>query len=87
MQVDEISPTELVVHGVGLRGLEEPPGIIDVHNSGTLLRLLPGLLAGQPEGTYTLDGDASIRRRPVDRVAVPLMRMGAVISPPTAARR
>ncbi len=80
VQVDEISPTELVVHGVGLRGLEEPPGVIDVKNSGTLLRLLPGLLAGQPEGTYTLDGDESIRRRPVDRSALPLGRMGAVIA-------
>jgi 3-phosphoshikimate 1-carboxyvinyltransferase len=80
VQVDEVSPTELVVHGVGLRGLEEPPGVIDVHNSGTLLRLLPGLLAGQPEGTYTLDGDASIRRRPVDRIATPLGLMGAVIA-------
>ncbi len=80
VQVDEISPTELVVHGVGLRGLEEPDGVIDVHNSGTLLRLLPGLLAGQPEGTYTLDGDESIRRRPVDRITLPLGRMGAVIA-------
>ena len=80
VQVDEISPTELVVHGVGLRGLEEPAGVIDVRNSGTLLRLLPGLLAGQPEGRYTLDGDESIRRRPVDRIAVPLGRMGAAIT-------
>ena len=81
VQVDEISPTELVVHGVGLRGPGGAAGASSTsHNSGTLLRLLPGLLAGQPEGTYTLDGDESIRRRPVDRVAVPLRRMGAVIS-------
>ena len=79
-RVEQPSPTELVVHGVGLRGLEEPPGVLDVKNSGTLLRLLPGLLAGQPEGSYTLDGDASIRRRPVDRIALPLQRMGAVIT-------
>jgi 3-phosphoshikimate 1-carboxyvinyltransferase len=48
-----------------------------VGNSGTLLRLLPGWLAGQPGGVWTLDGDASIRRRPVDRVAEPLRLMGA----------
>ena len=41
-------------------------------NSGTLLRLLPGWLAGQPGGEWTLDGDESIRRRPVDRVVEPL---------------
>ena len=78
-----VAPTELVVHGVGLRGLQEPAGVIDVSNSGTLLRLLPGLLAGQPEGTYTLDGDASIRRRPVDRIADAAERGWAPPSPPT----
>ncbi len=77
--VDEVSPTELVVHGVGLRGLREPAAVIDVLNSGTLLRLLPGILAGQPSGRFTLDGDESIRRRPVDRIALPLHRMGARI--------
>src|SRR3712207_9554852 len=41
------------------------------------MRLLPGWLAGQPGGSWTLDGDASIRRRPVDRIADPLRRMGA----------
>ena len=40
-----------------------------MHNAGTLLRLLPGLLAGQPADRFTLDGDESIRRRPVDRIA------------------
>ena len=63
------------ITGVGLRGAA--PAEIDVHNAGTLLRLLPGLLAGQPEGEWTLDGDESIRRRPVDRVAEPLRLMGA----------
>jgi 3-phosphoshikimate 1-carboxyvinyltransferase len=48
-----------------------------VRNAGTLLRILPGWLAGQPRGVWTLDGDESIRRRPVDRVAHPLRRMGA----------
>ena len=50
---------------------------IDVGNAGTLLRLLPGWLAGQDGGSWTLDGDESIRRRPVDRVAAPLAAMGA----------
>jgi 3-phosphoshikimate 1-carboxyvinyltransferase len=65
------------VHGVGLRGPR--PAEIDVGNAGTLLRLLPGWLAGQPGGEWTLDGDESIRRRPVDRVAEPLRRMGAAV--------
>jgi 3-phosphoshikimate 1-carboxyvinyltransferase len=70
---------DLLVRGVGLRDalpLEEP---IDVGNAGTLMRLLPGWLAGQRANAWTLDGDASIRRRPVDRVAEPLRRMGASI--------
>jgi 3-phosphoshikimate 1-carboxyvinyltransferase len=65
----------LRVHGVGLRGAR--PAAIDAGNAGTLLRLLPGWLAGQERGRWTLDGDESIRRRPVDRIAVPLRRMGA----------
>ncbi|MDX6569877.1 MAG: 3-phosphoshikimate 1-carboxyvinyltransferase [Gaiellales bacterium] len=71
-------PTRLRVHGVGLRGLRAPDEPIDVGNAGTLLRLMVGILAGQ-EGTFTLDGDESIRRRPVDRVAIPLREMGAAI--------
>ena len=68
-----IGPT-LRIEGVGLRGAR--PARIDVGNAGTLLRLLPGWLAGQPSGSWTLDGDTSIRRRPVDRVAEPLGEMG-----------
>ena len=68
----------LRVRGVGLRG---PAGAeIDVGNAGTLLRLLPGWLAGQQTGSWILDGDDSIRRRPVDRVAAPLRSMGARIA-------
>jgi 3-phosphoshikimate 1-carboxyvinyltransferase len=68
----------LVVRGVGLHeALEATGGQLDVGNSGTLLRLLPGWLAGQPGGEWTLDGDESIRRRPVDRVVEPLALMGA----------
>jgi len=66
----------LIIRGPGLRAAT--PGVaIDVGNAGTLLRLLPGWLAGQEGGSWTLDGDESIRRRPVDRVAQPLAAMGA----------
>ena len=66
------------IRGVGLRGPRS--AVIDVGNAGTLMRLLPGWLAGQEGGAWTLDGDDSIRRRPVDRVAVPLREMGADLS-------
>ena len=70
---------ELVIRGTGLRGATAPGRPIDVGNAGTLMRLLPGWLAFQEGQAFTLDGDASIRRRPVDRVAGPLGQMGAVI--------
>jgi 3-phosphoshikimate 1-carboxyvinyltransferase len=72
---DGLGAPSLRIAGVGLRGARS--AAIDVGNAGTLLRLLPGWLAGQPEGSWTLDGDDSIRRRPVDRVAAPLGLMGA----------
>ena len=68
----------VAVRGVGLRGAGSG-GSIDVGNAGTLLRILPGWLAGQGAGEWTLDGDESIRRRPVDRVAEPLRLMGATV--------
>jgi 3-phosphoshikimate 1-carboxyvinyltransferase len=68
-------PGRIAIEGVGLRGARE--AAIDVGNAGTLMRILPGWLAGQPGGTWRLDGDESIRRRPVDRVAEPLRLMGA----------
>ena len=74
----EGSAGDLTIHGVGLRGAEGDK-TIDVGNAGTLLRLLPGWLAGQQRGRWTLDGDESIRRRPVDRVAHPLRLMGAQV--------
>ena len=70
-----LPPPAICVRGVGLRGPR--PTSIDVGNAGTLLRLLPGWLAGQDGGQWRLDGDDSIRRRPVDRVAEPLREMGA----------
>jgi 3-phosphoshikimate 1-carboxyvinyltransferase len=66
----------VMIRGPGLRAATAGVAI-DVGNAGTLLRLLPGWLAGQPGGNWTLDGDESIRRRPVDRVARPLAAMGA----------
>ncbi len=71
---------EVVVRGTGLREAREPDGPIDVGNAGTLLRLLPGWLAAQEGRAFTLDGDESIRRRPVDRIAEPLREMGAELS-------
>ncbi|HEU4683359.1 MAG TPA: 3-phosphoshikimate 1-carboxyvinyltransferase [Nitrospira sp.] len=70
---------ELRIHGKGLWGLTEPAGIIDCGNSGTGMRLLTGLLAGQDFFTV-LTGDASIRRRPMGRVVKPLREMGAIIA-------
>ena len=75
----EERPDEIVIRGAGLREAQECDGDIDVGNAGTLMRLLPGWLASQVGRTFTLDGDDSIRRRPVDRIADPLERMGATV--------
>ena len=64
------------VAGVGLRGLREPAAPLDCGNAGTLMRLLPGILAGQ-EGRFELTGDESLSGRPMERVAEPLRSMGA----------
>jgi 3-phosphoshikimate 1-carboxyvinyltransferase len=70
----------VLIRGVGLHApLEATGGLLNVGNAGTLMRLLPGWLAGQPGGVWTLDGDESIRQRPVDRIAEPLQRMGASV--------
>jgi 3-phosphoshikimate 1-carboxyvinyltransferase len=76
--VEQISPTDLLVQGVGLRGLKPPIAPIDCQGSGTTMRLLAGVLAGQPF-TSTLDGHSGLRRRPMERVAVPLREMGAAV--------
>lgn len=68
----------VTVHGVGLHGLKAPAGALYMGNSGTSMRLLSGLLAAQPFDT-TLTGDASLAKRPMNRVANPLREMGAVI--------
>jgi 3-phosphoshikimate 1-carboxyvinyltransferase len=66
----------LVVHGVGVHGLQ--PATVDAGNAGTLMRLLTGILAGQ-RGHFEVTGDDSLRARPMDRIAEPLSRMGADI--------
>ena len=77
-EVVEEDVDTLTVHGVGLRGLREPDAPIDCRNAGTLMRLLPGILAGHG-GRFELVGDESLSARPMERVAEPLRRMGARI--------
>ena len=67
---------ELKVHGRGFDGMIQPQVALDLGNSGTAIRLLTGVLAGQPFHTL-LTGDESLRRRPMQRVADPLIAMGA----------
>ena len=66
--------------GVGLQGAVEFEGVLDVGNSGTLLRLAAGWLAGLPGRQWTLDGDASIRSRPMARIADPLNALGGEVA-------
>jgi 3-phosphoshikimate 1-carboxyvinyltransferase len=75
-----------VLQGVGREGLVEPEELIDCGNSGTTARLLLGVLAGQPFAAV-LTGDASLRRRPMDRVVEPLSRMGAQVLGRAGGRR
>ena len=76
IEVLEDDVDELRVRGRGLRGLEAPAGAIDCGNAGTLMRILAGVLSGQ-RGSFELVGDSSLSARPMERVAVPLRRMGA----------
>lgn len=69
----------LTIHGVGLQGLSAPQAPLDMGNSGTSIRLLSGILAGQSFAT-TLTGDVSLQKRPMGRVINPLTQMGAVIN-------
>jgi 3-phosphoshikimate 1-carboxyvinyltransferase len=78
IRIDE-TPDTLTVQGKGLWGLSEPGEAVDCGNSGTGIRLLAGLLAGQ-DFFAVLTGDQSIRRRPMGRVVKPLREMGAVIA-------
>lgn len=71
-------PSEILIHGKGLHGLNAPETILDAGNSGTTTRLLSGILAGQAFCT-TLTGDASIQKRPMTRIITPLSQMGGKI--------
>lgn len=78
VRIEAPSSGERSVHGVGLHGLRKPDGVLDCGNSGTAMRLLCGLLAGQAFDSI-LTGDASLSKRPMRRVTGPLARMGASI--------
>ena len=78
VRIERPSTGRVSVHGVGLRGLCPPQSDLDLGNSGTSMRLLAGLLSGQPFDSR-LTGDASLTRRPMARVATPLRMMGARI--------
>lgn len=78
VEVTRKAPGHYRIAGVGLRGLQEAGDVIDCGNSGTTARLLLGVLATQPFWTV-LTGDASLRRRPMARVAEPLRAMGATV--------
>jgi 3-phosphoshikimate 1-carboxyvinyltransferase len=79
VQITDPDAGELTIDGVGLRGLEPPKQVMDVGNSGTSIRLMMGLLAGQSFDSV-LTGDQSLLRRPMARVITPLSQMGALIS-------
>jgi len=74
----ELTEKKVLINGKGLDGLEESGDVLDVGNSGTTIRLLTGILAGQNFTTF-LTGDSSIRKRPMGRITEPLISMGAEI--------
>lgn len=78
VRIEAPSPGERIVHGAGLHGLRKPDGVLDCGNSGTAMRLLCGVLAGQTFDS-TLAGDPSLSKRPMRRVTEPLASMGAKI--------
>ena len=78
VQIERPDASMVIINGVGLRGLQSPQKSLDVGNSGTAMRLLAGLMAGQPFAT-TLTGDRSLKKRPMNRVADPLREMGITV--------
>jgi 3-phosphoshikimate 1-carboxyvinyltransferase len=78
VRVEQPRPTEVTVHGLGLRGLRAPTQPLDLGNSGTAMRLMTGLLSAQAFDS-TLTGDASLTSRPMQRIISPLTAMGACI--------
>lgn len=78
VKIEAMSDDHIMVHGVGLDGLNEPNDVLDMGNSGTSMRLIAGILAGQPFYSV-LTGDQSLRSRPMNRIADPLREMGAKV--------
>jgi 3-phosphoshikimate 1-carboxyvinyltransferase len=78
VQVERTGPQAVRVHGVGLRGLKGANHALDMGNAGTAMRLMTGLLSGQPFDSELI-GDSSLMKRPMERVAKPLRLMGAQI--------
>jgi len=78
VEVERLSETELIVHGHGLHDLTEPEDILGCAGSGTTMRLLAGILAGQPFYSV-LTGNEQLRRRPMGRIVEPLRLMGATV--------
>jgi 3-phosphoshikimate 1-carboxyvinyltransferase len=76
VHIEQPSPTEVAIHGVGLRGLRDAGRALDMGNAGTAMRLFTGLLSAQVFNSQ-LVGDASLMKRPMERVAKPLREMGA----------
>ena len=75
----DIGKDRVRIAGVGLHGLKAPRRTLDAENSGTTIRMLSGVLAGQPF-TSTISGDRSLRQRPMARIATPLRQMGASVT-------
>lgn len=78
VQIEGPDNGKVVIHGVGLHGLKQPKHALDMGNSGTAMRLMAGILAGQ-DFDCELIGDASLSKRPMKRVTEPLAKMGAEI--------
>src|SRR5262245_62990996 len=75
-KVERVAEGAWRVHGVGVAGFREPAGVLDFGNSGTGCRLVMGAVAGCPV-TATFDGDASLRKRPMQRILDPVEQIGA----------
>ncbi|HLN48965.1 MAG TPA: 3-phosphoshikimate 1-carboxyvinyltransferase [Steroidobacteraceae bacterium] len=78
VRIEQPHPTEVRIHGVGLRGLKAAPHALDMGNAGTAIRLFTGLLAAQAFSSRLI-GDESLMKRPMERVANPLREMGAEV--------
>lgn len=78
-QISDLNSDQVVVQGIGVGALKEPPDVLDMGNSGTTMRLMLGILASHPDRFFAATGDASLRSRPMARVIRPLEQMGATI--------